>query len=119
VAKIITLREKLLTSSQWLAFNGHPIIGTIVVGILLFQPIGGILHHRLYVKHQTASIYGVGHRWTGRVLLILGAINGGLGLQLADETRPRSIAYGVLAGFFFLLWAVALFWNGRRRELLG
>lgn len=41
-------------------------------------------------------------------MLILGAINGGLGLQLSADTVKGEIAYGVLAGFFFALWAVSL-----------
>ena len=44
----------------------------------------------------------------GRVMLILGAINDGLGLQLSADTVKGEIAYGVLAGFFFALWAVSL-----------
>lgn len=48
-------------------------------------------------------------------MLILGAINGGLGLQLSANTVKGEIAYAMLAGFFFALWAVSLLLNKRQR----
>jgi hypothetical protein len=43
----------------------------------------------------------------GRILITLGMINGGLGLLLADNaSRGEKIAYGVIAGFIWLLWMV-------------
>ena len=44
------------------------------------------------------------HRWFGRFLILLGAINGGLGLQLSANTIAGEIAYGVIAGTMFLLY---------------
>jgi len=51
----------------------------------------------------------------GRVMLTLGAINGGLGLQLSAGTVKGEIAYGVLAGFFFALWAMSLVLDKRQK----
>ena len=48
-------------------------------------------------------------------MLILGAINGGLGLQLSADTVKGEIAYGVLAGFFFAIWAVSLVLDKRQK----
>jgi len=106
-----------IVTDQLVTSNGHAIIGIIVIGVLLLQPIGGLLAHKLFVeKHQKTWAHYV-HRWIGRVFLILGAINGGLGLQLSGNTRAGEIAYGVLAGFFFLLWlAVALYDNYKPRK---
>ena len=57
------------------------------------------------------------HRWGGRIILLLGAINGGLGLQLAADTVKGEIAYGVITAFFFLLWfAVWLYDRSRTRR---
>lgn len=36
--------------------------------------------------------------WYGRALILLGMINGGLGLQLANNTKGGKIAYIVVAG---------------------
>jgi len=82
-----------------------------VVGALVFQPIGGLLAHKLYNRNGRKNIAGLGHKWFGRILLILGAINGGLGLQLAADTTSGEIAYGVIAGFFFLLWFAVIVWT--------
>jgi hypothetical protein len=101
---------------QWDAFNGHTIIGTIVVCLLFLQPFGGIVHHSLFSKNPTSTFFGIGHRWLGRIILILGAINGGLGLQLAAEETPPIIAYSVLTVIFFLLWVAAVVWNNMKRE---
>lgn len=54
------------------------------------------------------------HLWVGRSLIVLGIINGGLGIRLAsfspfqtdETTRKAKIAYGVVAGFIFTLYAV-------------
>ncbi|GAB7353967.1 hypothetical protein MBLNU459_g4564t1 [Dothideomycetes sp. NU459] len=104
-------------TQQLTAPNGHPIIGIIVIGVLFLQPLGGVLAHRLFQRRQRATLSGAAHRWLGRVFLLLGVINGGLGLQLSGNTRAGQIAYGVLAAFFYLLWlGVAVFrWYRARR----
>ncbi|OCK79689.1 hypothetical protein K432DRAFT_60124 [Lepidopterella palustris CBS 459.81] len=104
------------TTDQWVVPNGHPIIGIIVVAILFLQPVGGLVHHFIFRKHQKGTVWGVAHRWTGRMMLLLGAINGGLGLMLSDNTVKGEIAYGVLAAFFFLLWGVSLFIDQRQKK---
>ena len=69
----------------------------------------------LFRKHQKSTVWGAAHCWMGRVILILGTINGGLGLQLSGNTVKGEIAYGVLAGFFFSLWAVSLVLDKRQK----
>ena len=108
--------EKILTNRQWNTTNGHPIIGIIVVGALLIQPILGLAHHLKFRRTGRPTILGLAHRWWGRVFLVLGAINGGLGLKLAEEDRTPIIVYSVLAGVFFSVWAVGLFVDGRRPQ---
>ena len=84
----------------------HPIIGLVVFSALFFQPILGIIHHSIYKKSATPkrTVFAYTHIWYGRALLILGAINGGLGLQLAKNTTKGEIAYGVIAGVVFLIY---------------
>lgn len=38
----------------------------------------------------------------------MGVINGGLGLQLSDNTVKGEIAYGVIAGVLFLFYAAVV-----------
>ena len=95
-------------TKQWKAFNGHPIIGTIVIGLLLLQPALGYIHHLIYVKEHKRTLWIYSHIWYGRALIILAVINGGLGLQLSGNTVKGEIAYGVIAGVMFLLYLAVL-----------
>lgn len=95
-------------SGQWSAGNGHPIIGTIVIGLLILQPVLSYVHHVIYAKEHRRTFWITAHIWYGRALLVLGVINGGLGLQLSDNTVKGEIAYGVIAGVMFLLYVAVL-----------
>jgi hypothetical protein len=90
-----------LTGAQ-LHNNTHTILGTVVVAALLIQPFLGYIHHRRYLSTRKATTWTHIHVWYGRVLLLLGIINGGVGLKLAADTPAHSnagtIAYSVLAG---------------------
>lgn len=96
---------------QLTASNGHPIIGIIIIGVLFFQPFGGIIAHKLFKQNKRSNLIGTGHKWLGRIFLILGVINGGLGLQLSANTVAGEIAYGVIAGIFFALWFCLVVWR--------
>ena len=81
-----------------------------------FQPIFGAIHRRKFKKRSAdvsaskstkspgRTIVGRIHLWVGRALIVLGMINGGLGIRLAssspfqtDETTRRAkIAYSVV-----------------------
>jgi len=76
----------------------HTICGTVVVSLFLLQPFLGLLHHAAYKKHHARSAFSHTHIWFGRCVMILGAINGGLGLRLAANSKKAEIAYGVVAG---------------------
>ena len=52
------------------------------------------------------TFIGEWHKWFGRALVLLGAINGGLGLQLSGNTTGGEIAYGVVAGVVFIVYVV-------------
>jgi hypothetical protein len=103
----------------------HVIIGLIILSIATIQPWLGWIHHRVF-KHRLIKFReGVDtkrpgrttitryHLWIGRLLILLGVINGGLGIQLASTTpfqtetttSKAEIAYGVLAGIVCLLFA--------------
>jgi hypothetical protein len=69
-----------------------------VVVLLLLQPFIGLIHHRRYLSTQKVGKWTYLHVWYGRILILLGMINGGLGLQLADNSMGGTIAYGVVAG---------------------
>jgi hypothetical protein len=69
-----------------------------VVILLAIQPVFGWLHHAHYRKVGKRGAFSYIHVWYGRVLILLGIINGGLGLLLADRTSGAwLIAYCVVA----------------------
>lgn len=69
---------------------------------MLIQPIIGFFHHYRFVKTQKQGVWTLAHVWYGRVLTLLGIINGGLGLRLARNSRSGEIVYGVLGGIVAL-----------------
>ncbi|OBT72603.1 hypothetical protein VF21_08159 [Pseudogymnoascus sp. 05NY08] len=78
--------------------NAHTILGTVVVALLLFQPLFGFLHHRRFMATQKQGKMTLFHVWYGRILILLGMLNGGFGLKLAANSPGGNIAYGVVAG---------------------
>jgi hypothetical protein len=119
--------------------NSHVIIGLVVFSVASIQPWLGWIHHIIFKrrlinfrKGADTKIPGrtsitVSHIWIGRILILLGVINGGLGLRLAastpfqtqSTTRKAEIVYGVLAGLMFLLFAgVSIVFEYRRAARL-
>lgn len=83
----------------------HTIIGLVVICVLLaFQPATGILQHLNFRRTGRRTGFSYGHLFLGVPLVTLGAINGGLGLQLSHEARMYYIPYGVLAGLVWAVW---------------
>jgi low temperature requirement protein LtrA len=95
--------------------QAHTDLGTIVVVLMLLQPFFGIIQHIRFRKTQKQGTWTFVHRWYGRVLIIMGIINGGLGLQLAHNTTKGKIAYSVLGGIMgSALCMLAVFVEARK-----
>lgn len=110
----------------WLGLNvrfldyAHTIIGMSVIAALLVQAVLGGLNHALHKKHGRGTLWGVGHVWFGRTLLMLGIANGGVGLLIADNTSGGRIVYGVLAGASAAIYlGVLSFHLMRKSEVAG
>jgi hypothetical protein len=89
----------------------HQIIGYVVVAcLLLFQPALGLIQHLRHRKFGKRTIFGHGHRWLGRVLILLGIVNGGLGLHVSgavgseDVPRWAVIVYSIVAPVVAILY---------------
>lgn len=94
--------------------NYHPIIGMVVVACLVvFQPAMGVLQHRFFRKSGRKGPFAYMHRWFGRLLIILGIINAGLGFKIARGPRGAVIATSVVAGVMGVVY-VAVVWLGHR-----
>ncbi|ORY57532.1 uncharacterized protein BCR38DRAFT_354536 [Pseudomassariella vexata] len=95
----------------------HTIFGTVIVCLMVLQPVLGYMHHRHYVQHQARGAISYAHIVYGRVLMMLGVVNGGLGLQLANASNNLVIAYSVVAAIVFVLYvAVKGFTSFRKRR---
>lgn len=66
------------------------------------------MHHLAYRKQHVKGFLGFIHIWYGRSLLILGIICGGLGLQLARNTKGGEIVYGLVAGLVVMSYFTIL-----------
>ncbi|KAF4545850.1 Integral membrane protein [Lasiodiplodia theobromae] len=99
------------------ASETHPTIGKVVLVMLFIQFILGHLHHRFFKKNTRRGYWSHGHLWLGRIVITLGIVNGGLGLELADQGKGAYIAYGVVAGIvWFLYVAVAVYGELTRKN---
>ena len=105
----------------WIAINGrylasaHPIIGIVLLILLVAQPLGGMLHHRAFKKYGRRTTVSYAHIGIGRAAIILGMINGGLGLQLAGTKGSYVIAYAVVAAVMGFLYLASIVYGERKR----
>jgi len=121
-------------SSYSLWDDPHPKIGVGILVAAFFQPIFGLIHHTIYKRRVAATkagrptkppgrtAIGTIHLWLGRLLIVLGVINGGLGLRLASytdfagNTRTKAIAYGIGSGIMLLLYFIFIVRGEIRRS---
>ncbi|EHK24743.1 uncharacterized protein TRIVIDRAFT_30789, partial [Trichoderma virens Gv29-8] len=97
--------------------QAHSRLGVILVALISLQPIFGFIHHVNYLKTQKRGIFGYLHCWYGRSLMIVGIVNGGLGLQLGNAPTRFIIAYSVVAGVTTLIYlgSIAIGWTRSTR----
>ncbi|OQO04792.1 hypothetical protein B0A48_09716 [Cryoendolithus antarcticus] len=93
----------------------HAIIGMILLGALFFMPLAGTIHHRLYQKLQGRTLWSYAHIFTGRIGVVLGMINGGLGLQLANTGRAYITVYSVFAGLMGAIYVSVMVFDEYKR----
>lgn len=102
--------------------NIHAILGIVVFALLIFQPFTGYLHHRAWLRIKQRGGWSFLHVWLGRIAIIIGIVNGGLGLQLGMQlpfARPSQtwvIVYSVVAGVLGSLYILSIFIGEKRRS---
>ena len=103
--------------------EAHPIIGIVLVAMMIFQPLAGWLHHRQFMRSGQRSAISHGHIWNGRIAIILGMINGGLGLELGGVEMRYVIAYSVVAGIMGFTYIASIVYGeiarSRRTSVAG
>ncbi|KAH7308486.1 hypothetical protein B0I35DRAFT_398837 [Stachybotrys elegans] len=107
----------------YIGTTAHTCIGLVVISLLAFQPILGWLHHRNFSNQQADNAIRRIHVWGGRALMMMGIVNGGLGLQLAGNIHGAwVIVYCALAAcsggayIGLLIYSVA---RKRKREAVS
>lgn len=90
---------------------------------MFVQPFLGWVHHILFRRTGKPTWIGTVHVWLGRLIIILGIINGGIGLGDADNSTGGEVAYIVLAGVSFAaylcLLALIAYRDRRTRNAAG
>lgn len=76
-----------------------------------FQPFIGFIHHRQYQKAQHRGLLSYIHIWYGRILMLLGVINGGLGLQLVGTSGSMRTVYIAMASIFGAIYIIGVIIN--------
>ncbi|BDD60215.1 hypothetical protein MAP00_005360 [Monascus purpureus] len=103
----------------------HSIIGLVAVaGLLFFQPAMGIIQHLHFRKTDGKLFISHIHRWLGRIMIVLGVANGGLGLLLSRNMghggeNGAVVAYSAVAGIVGAFYVGVLGWrilSGIERE---
>ena len=84
--------------------------------MMTLQPFIGLIQHLKYRRTGKARAWNLLHRWYGRVLVLLGMINGGLGIQLANDTTGGKISYSVVAGISGTAFLGLVIWSEIRRS---
>lgn len=102
----------------------HQVLGYCVVGCLVFfQPILGIYQHLHYQKAHSRSALGIFHQWLGRLVILAGVVDGGLGFQQTAAMGLTSwvprwavVAYNTVAVVIFLIYVAVVASESRRRD---
>lgn len=105
----------IATSADYM-HEPHAIIGVLLLIVLFFMPIIGVIHHKMYARAHKRTLWSYAHIFIGRTGILIGMINGGLGLQLAGAPRSSTVAYGVIAGVMGLIYIVAVVFGEMKRS---
>ncbi|KAF2015328.1 hypothetical protein BU24DRAFT_480128 [Aaosphaeria arxii CBS 175.79] len=92
----------------------HIILGIVISVLFLFMPAIGWFHHRHFSARGNTDYKRHIHVWGGRVLLLLGVINGGTGLSLSKAPTSGMIAYGILTAVVGIGYGYIWFRKGRQ-----
>lgn len=90
----------------------------VLLLLVAVQPLLGYLHHRRFqARGGGRMLVSYAHVWNGRVLIVLGIVNGGLGLQISRAPDGATLGYTIVAAVFGGVWvAVTVLGEVRRRR---
>ena len=98
----------------------HAIIGIALLVALVAQPVFGFVHHRMFQKYSTRTVWSHAHLWLGRLVIPVGMVNGYLGIELAnDADTGERVAYVAVAAVMLTMYVVAVIFGEFRRWKKG
>ena len=68
------------------------------------MPVLGFIHHAKFKKYRRRTAVSHVHIWLGRFLVILGIVNGGLGLHQSGANHDIKVGYAIVAAVSGSLW---------------
>lgn len=74
-----------ISPRHWWIKDKHAIIGLTIYGLFLLQAASGYIHHLMFKKYISRTLWSHIHLWTGRVCITLGMINAGFGFHLRKQ----------------------------------
>jgi len=87
--------------------HSHQILGIVVFSLLIPQIVLGATHHMIFIMKGKRSWVAHAHKWFGRFVILLGIVNGGLGLPLANASTGAIAIYSGAAAVVFIFWLIA------------
>lgn len=128
----IYLVKEFSSSNYSMWSDPHTKLGVAILALAFMMPVLGTVHHSMYKKKAVQykeggerpgrTVPGYAHLWGGRILIVLGMVNGGLGIRLAsnspfsNNSDKKMIAYSVAAAIMFTLYAIFVILGERRRS---
>lgn len=65
--------------------TAHQALGLLVFAALFVQVGLGLTQHMVFRKTRQTTVLGIAHRFLGSAIVVIGLVNGGLGLHLAGK----------------------------------
>ncbi|KAK4156742.1 hypothetical protein C8A00DRAFT_12384 [Chaetomidium leptoderma] len=93
--------------------NPHHGIGVAIYVLILLQAVGGRLVRKLAGRRSFRMHI---HRWSGRVITVLGIVQVPLGLTLYGSPKPLFILFAVWMAFLLVLYFILDYRDYGRRE---
>jgi hypothetical protein len=91
--------------------------------MLFVQGALGHLHHAEFQRTKKRSGWSYAHIWTGRILIALAIVNGGIGLgpNLADASTGQIAAYSIVVIMVVSVYFTFYFfkWRAQRQGYTG
>lgn len=95
--------------------TSHQIIGIALLVLLIGQAFIGYLRHSIFMRTGNSPSFYMVHRYLGAVLIIVGIVNGGLGLRLTFNNRYYTLYATVSVSV--LIIGIALLYLKKRHNI--